>query len=223
MYQIKQIKIGETNYPKRLLHIYHPPEVLYTIGDETILNEKSIAMVGCRSCSQYGKTNAYRFGYQLAEKGMNIVSGLAIGIDTYSHVGAIARRKKRKQDEKIGKAVAVLGSGLDVIYPSQNRRLYGEILKTGGVIVSEYPLGTKPEKYHFPERNRIISGLSDGVLVVEAKKRSGTLITVEYALDQGKDVYAIPGNISQENSFGTNELIKQGAIPVTSVDDFKNL
>lgn len=219
-YKIQEIKIGEEKYPKKLLHIYHPPKVLYVIGNEKILNDKSIAIVGCRQCSEYGSTSAYRFGYQLAEKGYHIVSGLAIGIDTYSHVGTIARIRRTCGNRRIGKAIAVLGSGLDVIYPKENTRLYEEIIKTGGVIVSEYPPGTKPEKHHFPERNRIISGLSDGVLVVEAKERSGTLITVEYALDQGKDVYAIPGNITQENSFGTNELIKQGAIPVTSVDDF---
>lgn len=220
MYKIQTIKIGDKEYPKKLLHIYHPPKVLYVIGNEKILNDKSIAMIGCRRCSQYGSKVAYQFGYQLAEKGIHIISGLAVGIDTYSHVGTIARIRREYKNEKIGRAIAVLGSGLDVIYPKENRRLYEEIIKTGGVIVSEYPLGTKPEKYHFPERNRIISGLSDGILVVEAKERSGTLITVEYALDQGKDVYAIPGNITQENSFGTNELIKQGAIPITSVDDF---
>ena len=114
----------------------------------------------------------------------------------------------------------MLGCGLNVIYPPENKILYKQILQKGGAIVTEYPLDTKPQSYNFPARNRIISGLSDGVLVVEAKKRSGTLITVEHALDQGKDIYAIPGNIYNNNCYGTNDLIKQGAIPVTSIDDF---
>ena len=114
----------------------------------------------------------------------------------------------------------MLGSGLNEIYPPENRELYEQILKKNGAIITEYPLNSKPEKYHFPARNRIITGLSVGVLVVEAKKRSGTLITVEHALEQGKDVYAIPGNINSDNSYGTNELIKEGAIPVTRIEDF---
>ena len=119
-----------------------------------------------------------------------------------------------------GKTIAVLGSGLNIIYPSENRNLFYEIIKNGGLIITEYQLGTKPERYHFPQRNRIISGLSDGILVVEAKQKSGTLITVEFALDQGKDVYAIPGDIYNQNSVGTNNLIKEGAIPITCIDDF---
>ena len=224
MYKIKKIYITEVDYPEKLRHIYAPPQYLYVIGDESILNQKSIAIIGCRNCTKYGAGNAYKFGYKLAEKGMNIVSGLARGIDTCAHKGAVEARKINLQkSENIGKTIAVLGSGLDVIYPPENRNLYQDILKTGGAIVSEYPLGTMPLKHHFPSRNRIISGLSDGVLVIEARKRSGTSITVEHALEQGKDIYAIPGNINQENSYGTNDLIKQGAIPVTSIDDFLNL
>lgn len=223
MNKIKEIKIGDSSYPKNLLYLDNPPKKLYVLGNEAILQEKSIAIIGCRNCSNYGEIQAYQFGYQLAEKGIHIVSGLARGVDTYSHVGTIARLKRKKDKEIIGKAIAVIGSGLDVIYPPENRKLFQEIVKTGGAIISEYPLGSKPEKQHFPERNRIISGLSSGVLVVEAAKRSGTMITVEYALEQGKDVYAIPGDISRETSFGTNELIKQGAIPVTCIDDFYNL
>ncbi len=223
MYKIKKINIKDQDYPENLLNIFDPPKILYVIGNEKILKEKSIAMIGCRQCSEYGKQQAYKFGYQLAEKGINIVSGLARGIDTYSHTGVIACINKVAEKEKIGKAIAVIGSGLDIIYPPENKRLYEAILQTGGVIISEYPLGTKPEKHHFPKRNRIISGLSSGVLIIEAKKVSGTQITVDYALEQGKDVYAIPGDISKETSVGTNELIKEGAIPITSVDDFCNL
>ena len=139
-----------------------------------------------------------------------IISGGARGIDTYAHIGAIKAG---------GKTIAVLGCGLDEVYPSTNFNLYKEILISGGTIISEYPLGSKPDKYHFPIRNRIISGLSDGVLVIEAKEKSGTLITVDYALEQGKNVYALPGNIDSLNSASTNNLIKEGAIPVTNIDD----
>ncbi len=147
----------------------------------------------------------------LLKNGVCIVSGFARGIDTYAHKGAIAAR---------GKTIAILGCGLDVIYPPENVELYKQIIINNGAVITEYPLGTLPEKHHFPIRNRIISGLSDGVLVVEAKQRSGTLITVEHALEQGKDVYAIPGNITSLNSYGTNELIKEGAVPVTGIEDF---
>ena len=163
------------------------------------------------SPSNYGLRSAYQFGYELAKKGICIVSGFARGIDTYAHKGALAAK---------GKTIAVLGCGLNVVYPPENMELYKQILIKGGAIITEYPLESKPERHHFPIRNRIISGLSDGVLVVEAKKKSGTLITVEYALEQGKEVYAIPGNITSENSEGTNELIKEGAIPVTKIEDF---
>lgn len=208
--RIKSIRLGDENYPLKLQNIYAKPQNLYLIGDESLLNSKSIAIIGCRDCTEYGKNNAFRFGYELAQRGICIISGLARGIDAYAHMGALKAK---------GKTIAVLGCGLDVIYPEGNLRLYQEILRNSGAIITEYPIGTKPEKHHFPARNRIISGLSDGVLVVEAKRRSGTSITVNYALEQGKDVFAIPGNISSINSYGTNELIKEGAIPVTNVED----
>ena len=175
-----------------------------------MLNQKSIAIIGCRECTRYGAENAYKFGYELAKENICVISGFAKGIDTYSHKGAVSAK---------GKTIAVLGCGLDIVYPPENMELYKQILIQGGAIISEYPLGSKPEKYHFPERNRIISGLSSGVLVIEAKKKSGTMITVDFALEQGREVYAVPGNISSENSYGTNELIKEGAIPVTSIND----
>ena len=208
--KIKIIKLGDEKYPENLKHIYSKPQALYVLGNENLLNEISIAIIGCRNCSKYGAQNAYKFGYELAQKGFCIVSGFARGIDTYAHLGAVKAK---------GKTIAVLGCGLDVVYPPENKRLYIEILKNGGAIISEYPLGTKPEKHHFPTRNRIISGLSDGVLVIEAKKRSGSMITVEHALDQGKTIYALPGNITSDNSYGTNELIKEGAIPFTRIED----
>lgn len=211
---IQCITIKDTKYPEKLRHIYAPPQSLYVIGDINILNEKGIAIIGCRNCSKYGAEKAYQFGCELSKKGVNVISGLARGIDTFGHKGAIKGE---------GKTIAVLGSGLDTIYPPENKKLCREIIERGGAIITEYPNGTQPLKYHFPARNRIISGLSDGILVIESKKKSGTLITVEYGLEQGKDIYAIPGNIDNENSYGTNDLIKQGAIPVTSIDDFWNL
>lgn len=209
--KIKTITLGDKNYPEKLMNIYARPQTLYVLGNEELLKEKSIAIIGCRNASEYGLRNAYKFGYELAQKGLCVISGFAKGVDTYSHKGALAAR---------GKTIAVLGCGLDIIYPPENIELYKQILIHHGAVLTEYPLGSKPERHHFPARNRIISGLSDGVLVIEAKKKSGTLITVEHALDQGKDVYAIPGNITSPNSYGTNELIKEGAIPVTKVEDF---
>jgi len=181
--RIKEIKIGEKYYPKRLLHIYNPPKKLYVLGNEEILNDKSIAIIGCRDCSMYGKNISYHFAQEFAKKKIVVISGLARGIDTYAHKAVVSEK---------GKTIAVLGSGLDIIYPPENKELYKKIIQTGGTIISEYPLGTNPLKQNFPARNRIISGLSNGILVVEAKKRSGTLITVEHALEQGKDVYAVP-------------------------------
>lgn len=135
---------------------------------------------------------------------------MAKGIDAYSHIGCIRAK---------GKTIAVLGSGIDQIYPKENKEIYHQILETGGLILSEYVIGTKPDKMNFPARNRIISGLSQGVLVIEAKKKSGTLITVDFALEQGKEIYVIPGNLNSENSIGTNDLLKQGANFVTCVED----
>lgn len=208
--KIKIIKIEDKDYPEKLKNIYNPPKELYVLGNEKILNETAIAIVGSRNCTKYGAQNAYKFAYEIAKRNICVISGLARGIDTYSHKGAVLAK---------GKTIAVLGCGLDVIYPSENFELYKKIVQTGGTIITEYPLGTKPKRYNFPERNRIISGLSDGILVVEARKKSGTMITVEFALEQGREVYAIPGNISSDSSYGTNELIKEGATPVTNVND----
>lgn len=185
---IKIIKMRDEFYPEKLLHIYAPPQTLYVLGNEKILNNKAIAIIGCRDCSEYGKKVSCYFANEFVKKGVNVISGFARGIDTYAHLGAI----KNEKCENLGKTIAVLGCGLDIIYPAENMELYRKIIQTGGAIITEYPLGVKPEKQHFPARNRIISGMSDGVLVVEARKRSGTLITVEHALDQGKDIYAVP-------------------------------
>lgn len=207
---MKIIRETDANYPEKLRQIYDRPTKLYIEGNTNILNSRSIAIIGSRNCSKYGMEVAYKFGYELAKKGITVISGLARGIDAYSHWGVVRER---------GKAIAVLGSGLNNIYPKENIELYKEIIKNGGAIITEYEPSAKPEKIHFPARNRIISALSDGILVVEASIKSGTLITVDFGLEHGKDIFCIPGNITSNNSYSTNELIKQGAIPVTCVWD----
>jgi DNA processing protein len=206
-HEIKSITWESPLYPQKLREIYDPPKELYYIGDITLLNAPSISMIGCRNASPYGLRIANIFSQQLAKEGYIIVSGFARGIDQEAHKGCLA---------KSGKTIAVMGSGLDIIYPRDSEDLFDEIINKGGLVISEFPLGTPPYKENFPQRNRIVSGLCDKLVVVEAKKKSGTLITVDFALEQGKDVYVIPGNIDSLNSEGTNELIKQGAIMLTS-------
>lgn len=208
-HNIKLINIFHNYYPENLKNIYDSPILLYALGNINKLKEKSIAIVGARNCSLYGKTIARKLAKELAKNRINTISGLAIGIDTQAHIGAN------------GNTIAVLGSGINVIYPSENINLAKEIIYKKGLIITEYELGSKPERLHFPNRNRIISGISSGVIVVEAKKRSGSLITADFALEQGKDVYAVPGNITSLNSEGTNNLIKEGAIPYTNIEDIK--
>ena len=204
------ISINESEYPELLKKIYDPPLSLYIRGHKDILNNSSIAIIGCRDCSQYGKNVARELAYNIAGQKINIISGLAKGIDGIAHKSAI---------QADGKTIAVLGNGLDAIYPKENIPLAIEILKTGGAIISEYPLGEKPQKQNFPERNRIVSGISNGIIVVEAKEKSGTLITVDFALEQGRDVFVVPGNINSETSKGTNELIRQGAKLITTYQE----
>ena len=201
------IAIYDKEYPYCLREIYSPPICLYIKGNKSILNGLNIGIVGCRDCSKYGMQIAKEFSYNLAKQNLNIVSGLAKGIDAYSHWGAVGAK---------GKTIAVLGNGLDIIYPEENINLSKKIICEGGAIISEYPLGAKPEKKNFPARNRIISGMSKSIIVVEAKKKSGTIITVDFALEQGRDVFVVPGNINSKNSEGTNDLIKQGARLITS-------
>lgn len=204
------ISIEDIEYPNHLRTIYDPPVSLYISGNKEILNGLNLAIIGCREATEYGKKIAQEFSYKLSKEKINIVSGLARGIDSYAHLGAVYAKAK---------TIAVLGNGLDVIYPKENYFLTEKIIENGGAIISEYPLGIGPDKLNFVARNRIISGISKGVLVVEAKKKSGTLITVDFALEQGRDVFAVPGSIVSENSFGTNELIKQGAKVVTCYEE----
>jgi len=201
--------VEDKEYPEMLRTIPDPPYLIYYRGDLNTLNQFCLAVVGSRRATSYGRTQAFRFGRELAGQGMAVVSGMARGIDTEAHQGAL---------EAGGKTAAVLGSGIDVIYPRENRQLYGRIAENG-IVVSEFAPGTQPEPGNFPARNRTISGLSRGVLVVEAKQRSGALITADFALEQGRDVFAIPGPINSQNSAGTNNLIKQGACLVDSLED----
>lgn len=207
---IEIISLYDTYYPDKLKVIYDSPIVLYVKGNKKILNNKSVAIIGCRLPTTYGKNIAKNMAYNLSANNINIISGLARGIDTCSHIGCLKAN---------GKTIAVVGCGLDRVYPEENKLLFENIIKGGGAIVSEYVIGTKPLAKNFPRRNRIISGLSNGVIVIEAKEKSGTLITADFALEQGKEVYAVPGNITSINSYGTNELIKQGAKVATNVQD----
>lgn len=182
-HNIKLISIKSKQYPEKLKYINNPPICLYILGNEKILNEKSIAIVGSRNYSEYGRTIALGFSYLLAKNNITVISGLAKGIDSFAHNGTMQAK---------GKTIAVIGTGIDLIYPKENKELVEEIIKNGGTVISEYPLGTLPNKENFPRRNRIISGLSDGILVVEAREKSGALITVNYGLEQGKNIYAVP-------------------------------
>lgn len=230
------IHICEKSYPQILKQIYDAPVSLYIRGNKKILNGENVGIVGCRDCTDYGKKAAKYFGYNLSkEKSINIVSGLARGVDSYAHWGSVGANIEVKGDKNCGKkysgcgkqnidcgkTIAVLGNGLDMIYPKENIELANEIIRNGGAIISEYPCGTKPDKMNFPARNRIISGISQGIIVIEAKEKSGTLITVDFALEQGRDVFVVPGNINSMNSFGTNDLIKQGAKMITSYEEIK--
>ena len=195
--------LDDGSYPALLREIDDPPPVLYVKGDwQSCFDQPCIGVVGSRNCSTYGENASEMLSRDLASRGITIVSGLARGIDTAAHRGAVRGN---------GRTVAVMGTGLDNIYPKQNNGLAREILAVGGCLVTQFPLGTPPLPEHFPFRNRIISGLSYGVLIVEASERSGSLITARLAMEQNREVMAVPGNITSGNSFGTNYIIKSGA------------
>lgn len=204
------ISMDDPLYPPRLKQIYDPPLVLYVRGDARILLQPGIAVVGTRHPIPYGSGMAERLAIDLAARGLAIFSGMARGVDTAAHRGAIAAK---------GKTVAVFGTGVDVFYPKENSRLAEQILSLGGALISEFPLGTFAAPQNFPIRNRIISGMSMGVLVVEAAEYSGTRITARCALEQNRDVFAVPGNVTNKNSWGPNTLIKQGAKLVATWED----
>lgn len=209
--EIQILTIKDDKYPKLLKEIYDSPAILYTKGNFKEADEFALAVVGTRKVSSYGQQVTPQITRDLAHAGITIVSGMATGIDSLSHKASL---------EGGGRTIAVIGSGIDreSIYPSLNRKLAREIT-SNGVLISEYPIGTLPLRGHFPSRNRIISGLGLGVLVIEAPETSGALITVESALEQNRQVFAIPGNIYAQNSLGTNNLIKMGAKLVTSAND----
>jgi len=205
----KIVTLKDDDYPKRLRDIYDPPALLYVRGDLRREDELAIAIVGSRKTSPYGRWITERIGQDLVRHGVTVVSGMARGIDSVAHMGAL---------QGGGRTIAVLGCGVDVIYPSENRNLFTQIIEHGAVL-SEFPMGSPPEGGHFPKRNRIISGLSIGVVIVEAGSESGSLITANYALEQGREVFAIPGNVGAQGSRGTNQLIKEGAKLVESSED----
>ena len=205
----KVMTMKDASYPKRLKEIYDPPPVLYVRGELREEDELAVAIVGSRKTTPYGKWMTEKMGQELARHGITIVSGMARGIDSHAHWGALSGG---------GRTIAVLGSGVDVVYPPENRNLYKRIIDQGAVL-SEFPMGSPPEGGHFPKRNRIISGLSIGVVVVQAGMESGSLITANYALEQGREVFAVPGNVGSDSSRGTHHLIKDGAKLVESSED----
>jgi DNA processing protein len=203
------ITLKDEEYPKRLKDIYDPPALLYVRGELKKEDEFAISIVGSRKTTPYGRWFTEKVSQELARHGVTIVSGMARGIDSLAHWGAISGG---------GRTIAVLGCGVDVIYPSENRNLFAKMIDHGAIL-SEFPMGSPPEGGHFPRRNRIISGLSLGVVVVQASEKSGSLITAGYALEQGREVFAVPGNVGTESSRGTHRLIKEGAKLVESSED----
>jgi DNA processing protein len=203
------ITILDDSYPEMLRAIYDPPPYLLVKGQLSPADDNAVAIVGSRICTTYGKQITEQLARGLVEAGLTIVSGLARGIDSAAHRAVLKAG---------GRTIGVLGCGLDIFYPPENEALYAEIAESGAV-VSEFAFGLRPDKFNFPARNRIISGLSKGVIVVEAGKMSGALLTAQHAIDQNREVFAVPGNINSAASAGTNELVKQGANPVTSPAD----
>ena len=208
-YEIGQVSIDSAAYPPLLRFIKDPPPILYYTGDLSLCEKLCLAVVGTRNGTPYGRWAAYNIARKAAEHGVVIVSGMAAGADAAAHKGAL---------DCAGKTIAVLGSGPDVCYPKSNRDLW-ERIACSGLLLSEYPPGTQPIAYHFPQRNRIISGLSRVVVVAEAGLSSGSLITAERAAEQGREVLAVPGNINCIYSIGTNKLIQDGATPLVVIDD----
>lgn len=204
--KIKEINFNEFGFPDLLKQIYDCPKKLYYLGNANNLNKSCVAIVGTRNSSKIGEMTARNIAYYFAKKGYVIISGLAEGIDKNAHIGAL---------EANGKTIAVLGHGLNMIYPYSNRELAKKIIKNDGTLVTEYSTEEKIEKLNFANRNRIISGLSIATIVVEAKAKSGALITADFALEQGREVFAVPGRITEKNHDGCNMLLMEGASPIT--------
>ncbi len=208
--KIKEIKYNDDRYPKLLRNIKEPPEKLYVLGSTEILNKPGIAIIGSRKCTEAGKKIARNFASKLSSVGICINSGMAIGIDTQAHLGALSQT---------GNTVAVLGCGLNNIYPKENEELFYKIINNGGAIISEYEKNVQPESKRFIQRNRIVSGMSIGVLVIEAAYRSGTSITAQFAKREKKPIFCIPHDISDKLGIGTNRLLQRGAKCVVSIND----
>jgi DNA processing protein len=207
------ILYGEQEYPEKLKNIYYPPLILYVLGKLSNDDSKSISVVGTRNPSDYGRSVTSQIVKSLVKNNITIVSGLARGIDSIAHKTALKNK---------GRTIAIIGSGLDIIYPPENKNIFSDIIKNGAVI-SEFPLGTKPDARNFPKRNRIISGISLGTLVIETRLNGGAMQTAKHALDQNREVFAIPGNLFSEQSIGTNSLIKKnGAKLVQNEEDILN-
>lgn len=210
MYKIKQIVPDTNNFLQIIWSIADPPDTLYYTGKLPDARRPTVAIVGTRKPTAYGKEVTHRLAYDLAKRGVVIISGMALGVDGIAHRAAL---------EAGGTTIAVLGNGLDDFYPRSHRQLGDDIIKSGGAIISEYPEGTPAYPAHFLQRNRIVSGLSDGIIITEAARRSGTLNTAAHALEQNKEIFVVPGNITSPLSAGCNALLRQGAAPVTSAED----
>ncbi len=208
-YNVDIVTVDEARYPENLKHIYNPPPVLYVKGNLIPEDYYNIAIVGSRRASLYGRETAEKLARQLSASGFTVTSGMARGIDTSAHTGVL---------KVAGRTIAVLGCGINIVYPPENKNLMDKIADSGAVI-SEFPINTTPQRYNFPIRNRIISGLSLGVVIVEAAQKSGALITASFALEQGREVFSVPGKIGVPTSRGTLGLIKEGAKLVEDVDD----
>ncbi|MGE5329234.1 MAG: DNA-processing protein DprA [Deltaproteobacteria bacterium] len=206
---IRLISIEDSEYPDILKNIHNPPQIIHIKGNLKLDKLSAIAIVGARRATGYGTDMARQLAKELAFRGITVVSGMARGVDTYAHKGAV---------EAGGTTIAVMGCGIDVVYPPENYKLIEKVC-TSGAVISEYGMGMQPFALNFPARNRIISGLSKGVIVIEAGEKSGSLITADLALEQGREVFAVPGNADSSSSKGTNTLIKQGAKLVTCVED----
>ncbi len=207
---INILSIEDEAYPQNLKNIFEPPYILYYMGDVSLINRFCISIVGSRKPTAYGLFAARKFAKELAQREVVIVSGLALGVDTQAHKSAL---------ESNGKTIGILGTSFDNMYPRSNQTFLGEMVSSGNLVISEYPLNKKTMPYHFVQRNRLISGIGQGLVVIEAGEKSGTLTTVDFALEQGKNVFSVPGNIDSRNSIGTNNLIKLGAKPITKVED----
>ena len=206
---IRTLRPADTDYPPMLRDIPDPPPCLYAIGDTSLLQQRALAVVGSRKCSEYGKRIAMQIGKTAAQNQVVLVSGMAKGIDSFAHLGALHAG---------GKTIAVLGSGVDICYPRENAKLYAEIAAKG-LLLSQFPPGLQPRPQTFPQRNRIIAGLAEAVTVVEAGTNSGALITAEYAAALSREIFAVPGNITSAYSLGCNKLLMDGASPIAVIDD----